>query len=115
MTFYITSVILFSVGYNNNNIEGKKDMNGNLINQTLGSMSRSQLRNTARRLGVRTGHDKADTIANIRTAIENNDARFTVQFTIRPNTDRTARYMPAVFSAKLRTHKPNKVLVQPTA
>lgn len=86
-------------------------MNANLINTTLGSMTRSQLRNTARRLGLRTGRNTSDTIRNIRSAIESNDARFTVQFTIRTNTDKTARYSPAVYSAKLRTHKPNKVLI----
>lgn len=86
-------------------------MNGNLINTTLGSMSRSQLRNTARRLGLRTGRNKADSLRNIRNAIETNSARFTVQFTIRPNTDPNARYSPAVFSKKLRTHKADKVLI----
>lgn len=86
-------------------------MNGNLINTTLGSMSRSQLRNTARRLGLRTGRNKTDSLRNIRNAIETNSARFTVQFTIRPNTDPNSRYAPAVFSKKLRTHKADKVLV----
>lgn len=88
-------------------------MNTAIIAQTLATMSRNQLRATARRLGVKTGHDKADTIANIESAIANNTARFTVQFTLRSNSDPTAKYAPAVFSAKLRTHKPNKVLVQP--
>lgn len=88
-------------------------MNTQIILGTLGTMTRSQLRATARQLGCRTGRNTPDTIANIRSAIETNKARFTVQFTIRPNTNPTARTAPAIFVKKLRTHKPNKVLFAP--
>lgn len=88
-------------------------MNPAIISNTLHSMTRDQLRATARKLGVSVGHDKTDTVGNIANAISNNSARFTVQFTIRPNTDPAAKYAPAVFSKKLRTHKPDKVVVAP--
>lgn len=86
-------------------------MNIKLINDTLNTMTRGELRAVARKLGVQTGKDKAHTLANLVTAIDTKKARFTLQFTIRPNTDPEARFVPGIFSRKLRTHKADKTLI----
>lgn len=86
-------------------------MKPSLIIDTLATMKRSELRNVARRLNVRTGRDKADTIANLSTAIANQTARFTIDFTLRENPDPSARFSKAIFRKKIRTHKPDKVLL----
>lgn len=86
-------------------------MNKTLITLTLNSMSRDELRAVAQRLNVPRGKDKNNTIANLVNAIEQKTARFTLQFTIRPNTDPNARFSPAIYCKKLRTHKTDKVIV----
>lgn len=86
-------------------------MNTILIRDTLNTMSRGELRAVARKLGVKTGKDKAHTVANLVTAFDTQKARFTLQFTIRPNDNPEARYVAGIFSRKLRTHKPDKTVI----
>jgi hypothetical protein len=86
-------------------------MNANQISNTLNEMSRTDLAAVAAKLGVKVGKSKANTVANVTKAIQDGKARFTVQFTIRDNSNPEATFASALFSMKLRTHKPNKVLV----
>jgi hypothetical protein len=86
-------------------------MNPAQIFDSLNTMTRAQLRATARKLNIRTGRNKSDSIANIASAIANQQARFTVIFTIREPGVAGSSFAPAVFQKKLRTHKPNKVTV----
>jgi len=77
----------------------------------LNSMTRSQLRNVARKLNIRTGRNKENTIVNIHNAIANGNARFTVEFTIREPGIAGSTFANAVFQKKLRTHKADKVII----
>mgnify|MGYP001569969250 CR=1 FL=1 len=86
----------------------------NIINDTLATMSREHLTATAKALGLPVGKSKGNTVTNITKAINDKTARFTVEFTIRSNANPDATvYPPAIYRAKLRTSKPNKVLVAP--
>ena len=86
-------------------------MNPVQIVESLNTMTRAQLRATARKLNIRTGRNKSDSVANIVTAIATQNARFTVEFTIREAGVAGSSYAPAVFQKKLRTHKPDKITV----
>ena len=85
-------------------------MQTNQISNVLNEMTRPDLAAVASKLGVAVGKSKANTVANLTKAIQAGKARFTVQFTIRDNTDPKANFVPTLFSMKLRTHKANKVV-----
>lgn len=87
--------------------------NNKIITSLLNTMSRQDLSATAKELGIPCGKSKANTVANIQSAIGKNTVRSTIQFTLRPNTDPTATVAPTTFSVKYRTHKADKLVKTP--
>lgn len=81
------------------------------IVNTIGTMTRSELRAVATQLNVPRGRNRSDTVKNLAKAILDGKARFTIQFTLRSNEQPDVRFAPTIFSKKLRTHKPDKVIV----
>jgi len=87
-----------------------KNMKANLITDSLNTMTRDELRAVAIHLNVPRGKEKNNTVSNLAAAIHAKKVRFSLQFTLRPNTDPTATTAPTVYSKKLRTHKPDKIV-----
>jgi len=112
--------IVISVGNETNKNDNKnKSMKTNKTQQVitdrqiidaLSAMSRDELRAVALNLNVARGKNKNDTIDNLVAAFRSGVGRFTLQFTIR-ETGIPGAYPPAMFSRKLRTHKPDKTMV----
>lgn len=83
-----------------------------LIVDTLNSMTRDELRAVATKLGVKCGKAKNNTVGNLMIAFANVQAQFTIQFTVRsnptnPDVDTVGN---VIYSKKLRTHKPDKIM-----
>ena len=77
----------------------------------LVSMTRDELRSVASVLNVPRGKDKADTIRNLTDAIDKGAARVSITATIKANPANGSTFARTIFSKKLRTYKPAKVLV----
>lgn len=86
-------------------------MNPDQIVNSLNTMTRDELRAVATKLNVPRGKDKINTVANLSTAIAAGAARFTLEFTIREKGIADSTYANAIFKKKLRTHKPDKVVL----
>ncbi len=82
-----------------------------MITNALDNLTRNELRSIAIKNNVPRGRSGKDTKANLSKAIAAKKLRLSVTVTIRPNTNPDARFVPASFSKKYRTHKPNKVIV----
>ena len=81
----------------------------------LGSMTRDELRGTAKALGINRGRDAADTASNISLAIRSGVAglKAVASIVIPPKGD--VHYSRPVFIKKLRTYKGSKTLRSPAA
>ncbi len=81
----------------------------------LGSMTRDELRGTARVLGINRGKDAKDTAANISLAIQSGVAglKAVASIVIPPKGD--VRYSRPVFVKKLRTYKGSKTVQSPVS
>lgn len=85
-------------------------MKTNQITDCLNTMNRPELAAVAKSLHVPVGKSRSNTVSNLTAAIVEKKARFTVQFTIRSNANPNDRFVPSLFSKKLRTHKSDKVV-----
>lgn len=88
-------------------------MKPSLIIDTLNSMTREELCAVATKLGVPRGKGKNNTVGNLVTAFGNGQAQFTIQFTVRsnPTNPDVNTVGNAIYSKKLRTHKPDKIMI----
>ncbi len=78
-------------------------MNRNLVIASLNEVSREELNATAKRIGVKVGKSKANTVSNIADAICGvKGARCTVQFTIRKG-ESSAVSGEVIFASKFRS------------
>jgi hypothetical protein len=88
-------------------------MNPTIIIGCLNTMTRNQLRAVASSLKVSRGKKKTDTLANVMDAICTNDARLSVEFTIREKSQFGQDFTNAIFKKKLRTYREDIVIISP--
>jgi hypothetical protein len=86
-------------------------MNRNLVIASLNEMSREELTATAKRLGLKIGKSKANTVTNVADAICGvKGARCTVEFTIRKG-ESAAVSGEVIFASKFRSARAATPLV----
>ncbi len=76
------------------------------------SMTREQLRATAKSLNVKTGKDATDTASNLVKAIQDGKVAFKLVASIGP-TPATGTYINPVLTKKLRSYKADKLVQAP--
>jgi hypothetical protein len=81
-----------------------------LAYETLNGMTRDEVRRLAQHLNVPRGRDKKNTVANVAQAIHAGKAQLKSVVTIFATPTSGLGHGPTLYSAKLRSYKPTRVL-----